>query len=146
MHEIRKSNFQFIHNAFKSIDPSATKIHHLSRVGKKLYKQGVEVPPLSKKEAITKVIEFLQKIGPKCLLVAHNDKFDAPRVVHLMQDLGLDGEFQKLIYGFTDSLKLFREALPELTCHSWNFLQPINSLNPVKKHTMRPLTSKYLKN
>lgn len=106
----------------KAIDLTATKINHLSRIGKKDFRMGIKVPTLSKKEAMLKMLEFLKATGQKCLLVAHNDKFDAPRVLHLLQDLGLDEEFEKLTYGFSDSLKLFKDTFPKLECHKLEFL------------------------
>lgn len=69
-----------------------------------------------------KLIEFFKDIGQKCLLVAHNDKFDAPRLIHLIQELGLDEEFQPLIYGFSDSLIIFKKILKDHTCHKLEFL------------------------
>lgn len=106
----------------KPIDRKASEVHHLTRLGKKLFKNGIEVPTMSKRLAMTKLIEFLKGIGQKCLLVAHNDRFDAPRLVHLLQELELAEGFQELIYGFSDSLPLFRKAFPDLDCHKLEFM------------------------
>lgn len=106
----------------KSIDQRASQITHITKSGRKLFKNGIEVITLPRQKVMSELIKFLKNIGQKCLLVAHNDKFDAPRLVNAFQELGLDKEFEELVYGFSDSLLLLRKLFPELECHKLEFL------------------------
>lgn len=106
----------------RSIDSKSSKITHLTKTGKKLFKSGVEVATLPRQKVMQELMKFLKNIGQKCLLVAHNDIFDAPSLVYMLQELKLDQEFKQLIYGFCDSLLLFRKIFPDVKCHKLEFL------------------------
>ena len=42
-----------------------------------------------------------------------NFRFDAPRIENLAKDLGLYERLSKLVYGYTDTLPLFKKKIPK---------------------------------
>lgn len=62
--------------------------------------------------ALLAFCEFLTKFSERCLLIAHNDSFDVSFLIREIQKHSLVQEFQKIIYGFCDSLKLFGRKFP----------------------------------
>lgn len=104
------------------IDQRASDITHLTKVGNKLYKNGMEVETFPKKTVIKNMLDFIRSFEKKCLLVAHNDKFDAPRLLKAIKDCEWEIEFQNCIIGFSDSLDLFRKVFSDLNCHKLEYL------------------------
>lgn len=106
----------------KAISSTATAINKLSSSGRYLFKKGVQVFTLSKVNAFNKMFDFLNKFGKKCLLVAHNDPFDAPRLVQFVERWGQSDKFKEIIYGFSDSLVIFKKKLKDFKSHKLEFL------------------------
>ena len=117
-----KKIFSFCITSIKCIDPRASQINHLTKVRKKLFKNGIEVPPLSKQNVMTKLVDVLKSVGSKCLFVAHNDKFDAPRFVHAIKESGLEEQLNSWIDGFSDYQVIFWKGFADLSSHKLEFL------------------------
>lgn len=114
--QICMSTANYVFNTYltptQPIHPKASEVHKLTKVGKFLFKNGSKkLFTLTNDNAIIKIIEFLQKLEKKCLMVAHNHLFDAPRLVKLIENSNHVEDFKKLIYGFTDSLELLRKSI-----------------------------------
>ena len=114
---MKYANTQF--NSFitptKAINNSASKINKLTKVNKKLFHHGIEVKTQPCGTVFTKLLEYLQSLKKKCILFAHNCNFDAKRIVLAIKNLGLLQEYKEVIFGFSDSLELFRVKYPERT-------------------------------
>ncbi|KYN15258.1 hypothetical protein ALC57_12525 [Trachymyrmex cornetzi] len=68
----------------------------------------------SKKDAARSFLQFLKRVGPNIILVAHNCfRFDGPAIVALMKNEGLLNDFISVAVGFADSLSLFKAKLKE---------------------------------
>ena len=108
---------QYILNIFisptQSIQPSATKINGFSNVHKKLFQHGQEVATIPKHAASKKAVEYLKLFENKCILVAHNCLFDSTRLLNMIKKSSLLDEFQEYVYGFKDTLKMFRSKFPK---------------------------------
>lgn len=57
------------------------------------------------------ILSYLEKLGKKCILVAHNGNFDSERLIQAMINYKLFDEFRKFVHGFTDSIPLFQKNL-----------------------------------
>lgn len=106
----------------RSIHDRASKVHNLTKSGRNLFKNGKQVYTFTKNAVLNKLLEFLKKFGKKCLLVAHNDSFDAPRLVNLIEHCGKRKEFKEVIFGFSDTLGIFKSKFKDLTHHNLEYL------------------------
>ena len=95
----------------RAIAPNATQTNGLTKINKKLYKNGKEVLTLPKKTVLQNLLIFLAKFAKKCILVAHKCEFDSRRLVLALQESDLLEEFSNIILGFVDSLPLFRRKI-----------------------------------
>lgn len=102
----------------RPITSGASDIHKLTKSGKNLYKSGKRLYTLSRENLASKLLEYLKKMSKKCILVAYNDTFDAPRIVNFIEECSSSNYFKEIIYGFTDSLKILKTKLPDLESHS----------------------------
>lgn len=110
----------------RSIHDKASSVHKLTKSGKIrknfLYKNGRQVFTLSKINAFNKMLDYLEKFGKKCLLIAHNDPFDAPRLLNFVDSLGQTDRFKEFIYGFSDTRGIFKKKFPNLPKHKLEIL------------------------
>lgn len=91
----------------KQIDPYASKVTGLTvNFNGELLLNNVPVNTMPIKSALKAMYKFLKKCGKKCLLVAHNAKFDVPRFLKAVIKCNLGNSFKKVLYGFSDSLKI----------------------------------------
>lgn len=97
----------------QAINYAASKSNGLTNVREKLYQHDFEVATLPKKQVFIKLLEFLQKLNKKCLLVAHNCSFDSSRLILTVKNLNLLEGYEQVIDGFSDSLSLFRKKYPK---------------------------------
>ncbi|XP_058801549.1 uncharacterized protein LOC131670176 [Phymastichus coffea] len=95
------------------IHPEASKTNGLTKVHKKLFRYGVEVPTLPKRIVFGKLLEFLKSLKKKSLFVAHNCPFDSSRLILCLQSLSLLESYEEVIDGFSDSLFLFKQKYPK---------------------------------
>lgn len=100
------------------IDPKASEVHGLTSISKKLYKHGIEGFTLSLKNALNEFSNFLNNyVKKKCILLAHNCKFDEARIVHVIEKCSYQEQFNPCIEEFYDSLPTFRALFPDATNH-----------------------------
>ncbi|KAK0167773.1 hypothetical protein PV327_001637 [Microctonus hyperodae] len=96
----------------KAIPASTTKINGLKFLNGQLYYKNMKVNALNMDNTLKGFSQYLHKISDPCLLVAHNSRFDVPKLVTIINDLDLLDSF-KVIQGFSDTLTLFKKELPE---------------------------------
>ncbi|XP_051157864.1 uncharacterized protein LOC127279510 [Leptopilina boulardi] len=94
------------------IDEEASKVNGFENVGNVLYLKGNECITISMIDALLAFYEFFSKNSKGCILTAHNASFDVSFLIREIQKYSLAQEFQKIIYGFCDSLHLFRKKFP----------------------------------
>lgn len=80
--------------------------------GGELHLHGQQLATVPRRVAMLRFLNYL-KPGP-AILVAHNGhRFDTPKLLKEVRSLGLLSKFQKIIYGFCDSLPALKKKLPE---------------------------------
>ncbi|KAK0176941.1 hypothetical protein PV328_001039 [Microctonus aethiopoides] len=92
---------------------AVTKLRH-DHGGNLLY-QDKEVQTLNILEALESFRQFLKKLSDgrkKCLLVAHNARFDVPRLLRAINNVNAS-EILHFITGFADTLALFKSVLTD---------------------------------
>jgi len=90
----------------------ATAATGLSYSKDKLLLHGQPVPTVSPMAAHLDFTGFLESLGKKVILIAHNGwKFDAPALSRELKELRLWGRFRSVVIGFVDTLPLFRNKL-----------------------------------
>ena len=104
--------FNIYINPIQVISKSATKITGLSAIAGQLYLHDQVLETFSIDEALISFRQFLSLFKKKCILVAHNARFDVPKLLRAIIDNSMINEFS-VIVGFADSLALFKKVLPE---------------------------------
>ncbi|XP_024870032.1 uncharacterized protein LOC112453480, partial [Temnothorax curvispinosus] len=95
------------------ISKTATAVTGLHAMSGELYLHGTKMISTSATDAVNQFISFLRKYD-QCLLIAHNCfKFDAPRLIKLIEKVGLMQAFSSCVKGFADSLEISKCVLPE---------------------------------
>lgn len=105
----------YIHTKTKiSTSASAvTKLHH-DHAGNLFY-ENKQVQTLKISDALESFRQFLEKLSKgekKCLLVAHNARFDVPRLLRAISNVNA-AKILDLIVGFADTLAIFRSVLSD---------------------------------
>jgi len=95
------------------IDKAASEINGLENVNGELYFNGKKVVTISILDALKAFHTFLSKFGSTCLLTAHNASFDVSFVIRECIKYSLIKDFKDVVYGFCDTLKLFRKKFSE---------------------------------
>ncbi|CAG2255966.1 unnamed protein product [Mytilus edulis] len=94
----------------KPINPKASEVTGLYRDGCSLYYKGQKVKTLSKSVGLEKFIKWLPH---KAVLVAHNCKsFDSKIIVAQLSSVNLLNEFHCKVFGFSDTLHIFKQKFP----------------------------------
>ncbi|XP_043271757.1 uncharacterized protein [Venturia canescens] len=94
------------------ISRAASIITGLTVEGGELHLHGQQLATVPRRIAMQRFLNFLMP-GP-VILVAHNGhRFDTPKLLGEVQNLGFLSELQKIVYGFCDSLPALRKKLPE---------------------------------
>jgi DNA polymerase III alpha subunit (gram-positive type) len=109
------------------ISTYTSNVHGISKYSTTLMHNGKPVKSLTIVLALRDFIGCLQKLKTsndgKIILVAHNGhQFDDRVLMFWMIYADLLTLFRSLVYGFCDSLKLFRALHPMLSCHKLEFL------------------------
>lgn len=123
----------YIHTT-KNISASASAVTQLRHVHGDLFHREEKVDTLKISDALKSFEKFLFDLSEgkrKCLLVAHNASFDAPRLLRAVENASVVGVLS-LISGFADTLALFRKTFTDrkgpgqfkLETLSKDFLQP----------------------
>ncbi|XP_077265898.1 uncharacterized protein LOC143899465 isoform X1 [Temnothorax americanus] len=95
------------------ISKTATAVTGLHAMSGELYLHGTKMISTSATDAVNQFISFLRKYD-QCLLIAHNCfKFDAPRLIKLIEKVGLMQAFSSCVKGFANSLEISKCVLPE---------------------------------
>jgi DNA polymerase III epsilon subunit-like protein len=81
----------------------------------KMFQDGKEVHPITRKELHTSFVSFMQEHDFKVLLVGQNVKFDIRFILREVNQLGLISSFEEAVAGFCDSIVFFKSRLPDLT-------------------------------
>lgn len=97
----------------QKIAPSASKVNGLVINHNKLFQNGIQVETLPRDLVFAKILKFFHDLHKKCLLVAHNCGFDAARFIYTVQKLPFKDKIYKCIFGFSDTLNLFRQKFPK---------------------------------
>ena len=95
-------------NPKQNISVEATKINHLENRHGELFLNEEKVLSIPMSQALNCFFDFLESFQKPCLLVAHNAKFDVTRILKAIKDYSLTSKFQNVIYGFSDTLKIFK--------------------------------------
>ncbi|CAH0548036.1 unnamed protein product [Brassicogethes aeneus] len=106
----------------KRISPSASEVHNLTNIGEELFFHGIQIPSVPLQAALKKTLDFLLTTNKPCVLVAHNVNFDSTRLINALLKTGQIEEFSKIIFGFVDTLPLFRNMLNRQNNCSLGFL------------------------
>lgn len=86
--------------------------------GPYLYRHGVLKQTLPVKDLLRCFIDYLRQFN-RPLLVAHNAKnFDAPVLMRVLAENGLQQKFKEVACGFVDTYQLSRCLYPSLPSHS----------------------------
>ncbi|XP_052075942.1 uncharacterized protein LOC127714036 [Mytilus californianus] len=102
----------------KSIAPSSSAVTGLTANGNILFYNGKPVHAVTSESAFQSFVLWLEQYG-QVMLVAHNCKlFDARRLINNMSKLTCYAAFRKSVFGFADTLPLFRQKFPGLNSYS----------------------------
>lgn len=98
----------------QTICNSASEITGLRQVNDDLYLRNEKLETLETVDALKSVLQFLISLSAKrkCLLVAHNARFDTPRLLRAIENNNLINDFQ-IITAFSDTLLMFKKMFPE---------------------------------
>lgn len=97
----------------QDIEESATAVNRLTRRDEELYFNGNKLLTISMFDALIGFLEYLNKFKKKCLLVAHNASLDKFFLLREIFKYSLSDDFDKVIWGFCDTLKLFKQQFPD---------------------------------
>lgn len=61
----------------KNIDAKASAVTGLTKSGRQLFLHGTQVQKISRRVAVTKILEFFKSFNKKIVLIAHNCEFDS---------------------------------------------------------------------
>ena len=95
------------------IDENASKINGLQNVEGDLYLRGRKLMTLNIIDALQSFITFFKQFSGTSLLTAHNASFDERFLIRDIMKYSLVSEFSQVVYGFCDTLKLFRVKYPD---------------------------------
>lgn len=120
----------------KKMSSSASEVTGLRQVKDDLYLRTKKLDTVEIIEALQSFLQFLTSISinKKCLLVAHNARFDTPRLLQAIKNNNLINDFE-IIAAFSDTLLMFKKMFPErkgpnmfkLETLANDFLQPDSS-------------------
>lgn len=104
------AEFSIYVQPLQRIDEQASKIHGLRMENGHLTLHGnlVESVPIS--TALHKFYTFLHSLGKKCILTAHNGKFDYSRLCRSIRKYHLLNHFSTVVSGFIDTLPVIQKA------------------------------------
>lgn len=93
------------------IPDEASSVNNIEIIAGVLCYNKQPVPCLSIVTALQAFLAFLEKLQLPCLLVAHNATFDADIILRYIRKESMIQDFSKIIYGFVDTLQIFRKVL-----------------------------------
>lgn len=106
----------------RPIPPKVTELTGFTVNGSCLYHHGLPVQTLPLRDLLTDFINYLRRF-PRPLLVAHNAvNFDAPVLMRVLAENGLQQSFTQEVSRFMDTYLLSRYIYPKLKKYSLEFL------------------------
>lgn len=96
-----------------AIPAEASAVNSIEIIDDKLCYNKAPVHCVSIVSALEAFIQFLGKFSAPCLLVAHNATFDADILLREVRRNSMILDYSKVIYGFVDSLPVFKKILPK---------------------------------
>ncbi|KAL1487723.1 hypothetical protein ABEB36_015630 [Hypothenemus hampei] len=118
----------------KQISSSASAKNLLRKIGDDLFFAGTKVKSETIRDALTHFQQFLADCEPPCILIAHNCTFDKVRLINNIQSAGMYEEFETIIDGFVDTLKIFRNVLPKQSKYTLESLAQNSGVNTAGAH------------
>lgn len=98
----------------QNIEEEASEAIKLTNKGPKLFYDGLKVETVSITEASAGLQLFLKQLGKKFTLIVCNDnRFDHSLFVRTIEEENMIKELGKSVFGFTDSLPLFKKTFPD---------------------------------
>ncbi|XP_058801740.1 uncharacterized protein LOC131670281 [Phymastichus coffea] len=94
-----------------------------------LYCRGEKLNCVSRESAVKGLLDYLKTFklnaqNPKIILVGHNViKFDAERIEKLLTQFQLYDEFLNIVYGYADTVEVFKKKLPERVKQKLSFAE-----------------------
>ena len=95
----------------QSISSNATKINGLSCISGELFYGNKKVDAENERDALLSFSQFLKVVSTTSLLVAHNARFDVPRITEAIIRNKLCDEFKNV--SFADTLPFFKKELTD---------------------------------
>ena len=106
----KNSNFSVYIEPRQKISDEASQINGLRCINGHLEFNGKVVVTVSLSEAMRAFYQFLCIFGRKCILTAHNCKFDQSRLMRSIEQLFMMEQFESIIEGFSDTLPIIRKC------------------------------------
>ncbi|XP_058798336.1 uncharacterized protein LOC131668298 [Phymastichus coffea] len=98
----------------RGISKRITDVTNLHIVGGEMFFGDTLLKTVSLRVAMEDFLSFLDTQGDQVILMAHNGyKFDFPLMLRNLSRLNLLDEFKTIVTGFSDTLNIFRNILPE---------------------------------
>ncbi|XP_039304358.1 uncharacterized protein LOC120357591 [Solenopsis invicta] len=104
------STFSIYINSTQKIDERASQVTGLRIVAGQLQYRNNSVTSFPLSEAMQQFYKFLSGFHKKCILVAHNCKFDYPRLLAVIQKTFLIDHFKTVLHGFCDTLPIIKKC------------------------------------
>ncbi|XP_043471058.1 uncharacterized protein LOC122504185 [Leptopilina heterotoma] len=87
----------------------ASAVNGLRCIDGNLYLNNQIVLSISLKDAMEALYQFMFNFHRKCVLTAHNCKFDYPRLMRAIKNVGMSEHFRSVVDGFSDTLPIIRK-------------------------------------
>lgn len=102
----------------RGISRGATNVTGFVVSGSRLYRYGDPVPTIPLRDLLIRFLAYLVQFHNP-ILVAHNAKwFDAPVLMRVLAENGLQQDFKQIVHGFLDTLQLSKQIYPSLPGYS----------------------------
>lgn len=98
-------------NPEQQIAPQTTEANGLTNVEGNLMLNGKRIPSKPRETVFQEFVTYLRQFQKRCILCAHNCKFDAPRLVRVIHMLLMISDFGEIIHGFTDTLPIIKRII-----------------------------------
>ncbi|XP_066593603.1 uncharacterized protein [Prorops nasuta] len=119
----------------KNMSPNASNVTGITITNGEMYVNDEKVITSTARKGFLSFLYFKKKITKPIILLSHNCfRFDAKRVLNLARKVGLFSEMQMFVKGFSDSLPIFQEILPNRKKDKKSFSQAALTLDFLEKN------------